>query len=281
MKSGAASRCLRPNAAASACGDAIAAAERELSAWLSAQAGVPGVEVHADSDATWVVHPGPVWSNCVTNVRFSHGSASARLDEILARYRTEKRGVGFWISQFATPAEIPHLLKARGLRCRKHFPVMFRDFNDPHAAVHSPEDIKFALLDDYAAFDRHPHPYFGRVSTPLGRFELARLICLNQKRPRRVWDFVAWRNGVPVSGCTMFRHGSVVGFHDVGTLPAFRRKGIASALMQEACSFAREHGCKSAVLLATGIGCGMYQRAGFRDVGSIAYWYRSFQSNGR
>ncbi|MGH7453707.1 MAG: hypothetical protein ACRENG_20325, partial [bacterium] len=41
--------------------DAVLAAEREMAAWIAAHNGVPGVEVHADSDATWIVHPGVAW----------------------------------------------------------------------------------------------------------------------------------------------------------------------------------------------------------------------------
>src|SRR5688572_291576 len=100
-----------------------------MSEWFLAQSGAPGIEVHADSDATWIVHQGVVWANCVVNVRFGQGNAKRRLDDILRRYRATKRGVGFWISPIATPTELPRLLKGRGLRCRKHFPVMFSDFS--------------------------------------------------------------------------------------------------------------------------------------------------------
>jgi GNAT superfamily N-acetyltransferase len=256
--------------------DAITAAEGEMAAWYRAQKGAPGVEVHDDVDATWLVHTGAVWGNCVVNVRFRADAAQARLDTILRSFRATKRGVGFWISPFATPAELARLLNARGLRCRKHFPVMFCDLG-ALPPTHSRNDLTVSVLDDHSVFERHPHPYFGDIRTPLRRFELARLAYLNQKRPRQVWDFVAWRDGTPVSGCTLFKHGTVIGFHDVGTLGAYRRQGIGTGLMQHACSFAREHGCKSAVLIASGEGHGMYKRAGFHDVGPISYWYRSFR----
>ena len=257
--------------------EAVATAERDMSEWFLAQSGAPGIEVHSDSDATWIVHQGAVWANCVVNVRFDQRTAHARLDHILRRYRATKRGVGFWISPLATPAELPRLLRDRGLRCRKHFPVMFSDFSASPPTAAAPKEITFSVIDDHSIFDMHSHPYFGAIRTALRRFELGRLIYLSRKRPRRVWELVAWRDGIPVSACTLFRHGSIVGFHDVGTLLSFRRRGIATALMHQACCFAREQGCTAAVLLASGVGYGMYQRAGFRDVGSIGYWYRTFR----
>ena len=258
--------------------EAVLAAEREMAAWIGAHNGVPGVEVHADSDATWMVHPGVAWANCVVNVRFDEGTAGARLDRILRRYHAAKRGVGFWISPFATPAELTRHLGARGLRCRKHFPAMFCDLNALPRTVKPMGDLTISVIDDHSIFTKHPHPYFGNIRTKLRRFELARLAYLNQQRPRRVWDFVAWRNGQPIGACTMFMHGALVGFHDVGTLRSFRRQGIATSLMRHACHFARERGCEAAVLLASGEGYEMYQRAGFRHAGPISYWYRTFRT---
>ena len=59
-----------------------------------------------------------------------------------------------------------------------------------------------------------------------------------------------------------------------------RNKGIGSAMLAHAVRFARErpseNGATQAVLLASGMGYGMYQRAGFREVCKIAYWYRAF-----
>ena len=93
-----------------------AAVESEHAAWIAAHASVPGAEVHVDADAAWMVQPGAVWSN-----------AETRLNRILKRYRDTRRGVGFWLTPFATPADLPERLKARGFRCRKHYPAMYCD----------------------------------------------------------------------------------------------------------------------------------------------------------
>jgi GNAT superfamily N-acetyltransferase len=256
---------------------AVLAAEREMAQWFVAQTGARGVEVHADPDATWIVAQGMVWANRVLNVRLNDGTAETRLDRILRRYRATKRGVGFWISPFARPADLSRFLPVHGLRCRKHFPVMFCELKRLPATDRSRDEISISVIEDHSIFKKHAHPYFGDISTRLRQFELGRLAYLSQQRPRRVWELVAWRDGIPVSACTIFRDGSVVGFHDVATLRRFRGQGIATFLMHQACRFAREQGCKNAVLLASGQGYGMYQRAGFRDVGSISYWYRTFQ----
>ena len=72
----------------------------------------------------------------------------------------------------------------------------------------------------------------------------------------------------------MFVNDSVAGFYDVGVLEKERGRGIGSAMLAHALRFARERGATQAVLLASGMGSGMYRRAGFREVCKIAYWYR-------
>jgi aminoglycoside phosphotransferase len=55
--------------------EALLAAEREMASWIAAQKGAPDVEVHTDSDAAWMVHPGSAWANCVAHVRVSEATA--------------------------------------------------------------------------------------------------------------------------------------------------------------------------------------------------------------
>lgn len=254
--------------------DEAAAVESEYAKWLAVQATVPGLEVHVEPDVTWVVQPGVVWGNCAIRIRFATDTVEQRLDRLLARYRETRRGGAFWVSPFATPADLPARLRARGLRCRKHYPAMYCDLRTLERAEAALAGITIQVVEDHGLFTRHPHPYFGPIRTALRRFELARLAHLSALRPRRVWDFAALREGTLVGGCTLFLDHEVAGFHDVGVLPSARRRGIGAAVMREACAFARERGAAGAVLIASGMGYGMYERVGFREVGRIGYWYR-------
>jgi hypothetical protein len=49
-------------------------------------------------------------------------------------------------------------------------------------------------------------------------------------------------------------------------------------MLAHALRFARERGASQAVLLASGMGYGMYQRVGFREVCKVAYWYRALKA---
>jgi GNAT superfamily N-acetyltransferase len=146
---------------------------------------------------------------------------------------------------------------------------------DAVAGVPVPDGLRFGMLD-HARFSRGAeHPYWGRITTPIRRFELARLEALSGLRPRRVWDLVAELDGRPAGACTLFKGSAAAGFFDVGVVPAARGRGIGTALMAHACRFAREQGCTVAILIASGMGHGMYRRVGFRDVCKMGYWYRA------
>jgi len=63
--------------------------------------------------------------------------------------------------------------------------------------------------------------------------------------------------------------GGVVGIYGLSTRRAFRRRGIASALLREALRDARAGGVTTAVLQAAEAGVGLYRRLGFEDFGLI------------
>jgi GNAT superfamily N-acetyltransferase len=246
---------------------------RNLEAWYAAQADVPGVEVHRDPDITWMLSNGTTWSNSGTSLRFNASKAGRRLDQILKRYAGHGRGAGFWVDAAATPGNIEDLLKERGLRCRKRFPGMRCDLAQL-PKIPMPEGIRIIRTPHHSLYLRHPHPYFGPITTAIRRHELNRLAHLAAQWPDRFFDFVALDPGNrPMGACSMFVNDSVAGLYDAGVLQEQHGRGIGSAMMAHAVGFARERGATQAVLLATGKGNGMYSRVGFREVCRIAYWY--------
>ncbi|MBZ5631780.1 MAG: GNAT family N-acetyltransferase [Acidobacteriia bacterium] len=138
-----------------------------------------------------------------------------------------------------------------------------------------PEGIRILQTPHYSMYQRHPHPYFGPITTNIRRHELNRLAHLAAQWPKRFFDFVALAAGNrPVGACSVFVTESVAGFYDVGVLEKDRNQGIGSAMIAYALRFAQERGTTQAVLLSSGMGYGMCGRVGFREVCKIAYWYR-------
>jgi GNAT superfamily N-acetyltransferase len=251
--------------------------ERHHAEQFLTEGAVPGVEVHRDRDITWVVHPGQAWRNAGIMVRFSASSAERRLDTLLSRYQRHGRGMALWISSSATPGTLPELLRARRLRCQKHFPAMVRTLADavPHRA--SPAGLDVRRVVDVTEYEKTPHPAIGPITTPLRRQAFERLRTQVSDDSGQARAFVAWLKGEPVGAIEIFLGSESAGIHGLTVVDGCEGKGIGSALIEHACADAARSRATTMVLLASTEGQRLYKRRGFTEVGRFGYWYRSFQ----
>ena len=78
--------------------------------------------------------------------------------------------------------------------------------------------------------------------------------------------------GEIVAGMLLYCKDGNAGIHEVGTLPAYRGRGIAKALLHRAFAIAVEKGCTYATLQASPMGQPLYESLGFEAVGTINTW---------
>lgn len=81
--------------------------------------------------------------------------------------------------------------------------------------------------------------------------------------------------GQPASALATLRQDETVGVYHVGTLPGFRRRGLAGRLLALALDEARHEGARLATLTATPEARALYESLGFRAVGAIEQWIPS------
>ena len=270
-------RCPVPVQDTAASLDELLLVERHHAEAIRAESVAPGVEVHLDEDVTWMVHPGSAWRNAGILLRLSSASASRRLDTLLKRYQRHGRGMGLWVSPLATPHNVTRLLAERGLRCKKQFPAMVRSLSDTAAERHDDRNVAVRRILDLAPFDSMPHPAIGPLTTQIRRHERDRLRALVSAEAQRTRAYVAWIDETPVGAIELFLGTDAAGVHGLHVLQAWQGRGVASALLERVCGEASESGYSSLVLLASSEGQRLYARRGFREVGRIGYWYRSFQ----
>lgn len=79
-------------------------------------------------------------------------------------------------------------------------------------------------------------------------------------------------DGKMVAGMLLICKGENAGVHEVGTLEAYRGRGIASSLLNYAVSIAKEKGCKYATLQASPLGAPLYESLGYEAVGEVHTW---------
>lgn len=83
----------------------------------------------------------------------------------------------------------------------------------------------------------------------------------------RAHFYVARSNGEDAAMLMAFDHEGDCGIYMVGTRPAARRRGLATALSAHAVKQARERGSTTASLQSTEMAESVYARVGFRDLG--------------
>jgi GNAT superfamily N-acetyltransferase len=250
--------------------------ERHYAEWFVAEGVVPGVEVHVDRDLTWIVHPGHAWRNAGIMARFTPRTAERRLDAVLMRYRRHGRGMALWVSPSATPPHLSALLKARGLRCQRHFPAMLRQLDSQPAYLSPPTGVDIRRVLEVTAFQATPHPAIGKPTTALRRHSLERLRALISAPGGQTRAYVAWLGGQPVGAVELFLGSPSAGLHGLFVERLFGGRGIGSALIERVCQEARDVGAREIVLLATGKGRRLYAQRGFAEVAQFGYWYRAF-----
>ena len=84
---------------------------------------------------------------------------------------------------------------------------------------------------------------------------------------------VARQGGQIVGHAVLNVDGATGGVYDMGVLPSARRQGYGLALTLASLATARESGCTSVTLNATGEGEPVYRRAGFRSLGLGKTWW--------
>lgn len=89
---------------------------------------------------------------------------------------------------------------------------------------------------------------------------------LGPEQPLR--HFVGWQNERPVAGSTLFLGAGVAGIYHVDVLEDARGNGYGKAVTATALRAARDLGYRWGVLQASTLGRPIYERLGFRDVGT-------------
>jgi GNAT superfamily N-acetyltransferase len=203
--------------------------------------------------------------------RLTAASAGARLDAVMeeCRQRRPLRMVGCWSLLPSEPPELGALLFARGFQGGWQPHWMWLDLAAIRTEHAYPESLKIEPVEAAPEWDVEDLPYYSRK-------DAARMHAAIQARPYRIWQFVARLEG-KVVGHTALNLTTgplgVAGIYNVGVIPAARKRGIGTAVTAAACLFAREIGCRHALLNATGLGEPVYRRLWFQSIGYGQTWW--------
>jgi ribosomal protein S18 acetylase RimI-like enzyme len=88
------------------------------------------------------------------------------------------------------------------------------------------------------------------------------------------FTYIAHDAGEPVASVVSQDHGGDCSIWWVATVPEARGRGLAPGLMRRALADGRERGCEVTTLQATKLGRPVYERLGYRSLGTIEMWER-------
>ncbi len=104
--------------------------------------------------------------------------------------------------------------------------------------------------------------------------DVVKLLTLLSERivPPNMKLYLGYYNQTAVAAGMAIRHGDTVSLHWIGTVPAYRNKGLGTAITHRALTAAQASGCKQAVLFASASGRHMYERLGFEECDAYAMY---------
>ena len=160
---------------------------------------------------------------------------------------------------------LPHLLKLGGYRLEQFYSVLVRALTEDAVPVPLPAEVRISRAGPQEA-----ELWITTVAQGFGDAEVPAHETLDLLAPNfhsaNGTCFFAWLDGQPAGGGAIYIHEGVAEVGSTSTRPAFRRRGVQTALLQAQVVAAREQGCDLALTM-TSPGSDSQrnmERAGFR-----------------
>jgi GNAT superfamily N-acetyltransferase len=228
-----------------------------------------GGTVHEDPALTWVATETPNrFYNGVLRTRLAPAEADGAIESMTAQFRARSWFLAWWVMPRSRPADLAQRLSARGFTLWISDLGMAADLGTLPATVPLPPGITVNRVHTEAELDDWLRA-FG------GGFGISDVIVANYARlprgvppSRSLFRFYVARLGAdPVGSAFWFPAPDAALIDEVATVPAMRRRGVATAITHAALRDAKTEGYRTAALVASEAGKGIYRRLGFQSYG--------------
>lgn len=209
--------------------------------------------------------------NVVSAARLKAEAVQEQVERVIRHFKGVQRSFAWWVGPADRPSHLKEVLREAGLEPKEGVDIaMTLDLKNlqetmcPPASftikrVRTPEqvqDFAHVVSQNWHPPDQELIRFYDLVLDPL----------LSAEAP--LWLYVAYIDGLPVATSQLTLGGGIIGVYNVCTLEAYRRRGIASALVATSLWDAKESGYRHAILQASQEGFGIYSRIGFYETGS-------------
>ncbi|MBN1665306.1 MAG: GNAT family N-acetyltransferase [Deltaproteobacteria bacterium] len=209
--------------------------------------------------------------NYAFNARFMPEDADREIEVVIARGRSRKVPLLWFIGPSTTPADLGQYLIAHGFVHDGDSPGMAADLHKlqddraevPHLTITPVKDIESLKIwcDILVAGYGMPESVGPAFLDWFSSFRL------DPQMPLR--HYIGWWNGKPSAIASMLLAAGTAGVYNITTLPEARGKGIGSAMTLTPLLEARAEGVRVGVLQSTAQGFPVYRKLGFQEYCSI------------
>jgi GNAT superfamily N-acetyltransferase len=251
--------------------DLALAVEQNSAAFLLALGAAGGGEERHRDGVLWTLGGSPIaYHNAVVRAHLTAESADRVIEEFTNRLQALSIPGSWHVGPSWHPDDLPHRLLAREYE-RSDEPGMAADLATFEGApvvagtqvrrVMTPADLELVRQVLASGFGE------GKLEADWACAMFSRL----GYRDDSAWrHYLVTRGDAPISCASTFRTGHISGVYFVCTTPDARRQGVGAAVTSHAVRAARAEGAQLAVLTASPMGRGVYERLGFVQCCSIA-----------
>jgi ribosomal protein S18 acetylase RimI-like enzyme len=249
--------------------DPVRAIETNLfDAWRFLAA-IPNVEYHHCSKLIRYIGGIPVpLCNSIMRANLSAEAIDVQINEALAPIRSRRLPLFWWIGPATRPLGLGTYLQREGLIPVEQIPGMAADLHTipDHAA--DPSGMEIREVRDAAMLDTWIEVFRTCFEMPdVAANFFANGICSIGFHPDLSYrHYVGFWRDEPAACSSVYLGDVSAGIYNLATLPAFRGRGIGSALTRRLMRLARERGIRVSVLHSTPLGKPVYEKLGFTEL---------------
>lgn len=249
----------------------IELAEESTYAYQMTYARLPGGESRAEAGVTWYrTGLQGEFFNGILQTNFSDEGLEENIKAALAPFQQRGLPMRWYIGPSSRPAGLEQGLQCCGLSFGWSGPALAIDLADLRPPQKQPEGLVCERVESPEALAEWIELWVGGAPREVQqRLDWVYTVS-DYGKALDVRLYLGRIEGRAVATAAIFYGSRAAAVKHVSTLPAYQRRGIASALTCYALEDARELGCRYAALTSSPEGYPVYRRLGFEEVCKIS-----------
>ena len=194
------------------------------------------------------------------------GSDESRLiEETVDFFRSRQRKAFiWWLYPGLEESDWGRQLQAHGFSYFADLPGMAMELVALPEKVPAPDGLKFQLVEDAETMRTFVNTFIPGYGLP-PEFESPMYDLMQATLHGAMISYLATIDEQPVATAVVVLDAGVAGLYNIATLPAWRGRGIGTAITLHAALQARQQGYRVGILQSSELGYKVYQRLGFKE----------------